>query len=242
MRILLLGDTHCDPKALTYAYEQAEEWECDTIFQLGDYGYWPRQKNDFLPLAKQYSQTHPHIKLYWLPGNHEDWDALDPLMKAGEFCYDGWGGTFVPRTLVWEWDGVKFGCIAGAHSIDRGGRKLGVSWFPQEEPTRVDLENFVQQMNDKGWTKLDVFLSHEAPTNIGWDVFGANYTFHPHADPPRQIIAKAVDLTNPTLLFHGHWHQSYTYHHLDTKCYSIDMSSHGQKKGCFMVLDTETFK
>lgn len=72
-RILLAGDTHGDLAHCRYLIGIAELLDCQSILQLGDFGYWEHTNNGmkFLDsLEEELSES--SVNLYWLRGNHEN--------------------------------------------------------------------------------------------------------------------------------------------------------------------------
>ena len=145
MKLLLVGDTHCSQTALAQAINFASEQELDAIFQVGDFGFWPKVRNgkDFVRMADE-----SPVPIYALPGNHEDWDEWDEWVEHGfRSPADGFilrsctSKLYLsPRVHSWTWDGLRFGVLGGAYSVDRSLRVEGVDWFEQEVPQFSDLD------------------------------------------------------------------------------------------------------
>jgi hypothetical protein len=90
-KLMLAGDWHGNIGWAVKVVDYAAEQGCDTILQLGDFGYW----TDTLQTAHYLRSltgalTRTGITLYWLDGNHEDFsrraewappsnDTLNPI-------------------------------------------------------------------------------------------------------------------------------------------------------------------
>lgn len=241
MRLMLLGDTHGHAPALRDALSVALETGIDAIFQVGDYGYWPAagwERTDFLKTAQKIGDQ---IPLYWLPGNHEDWTAYLTLCEEGEIDSDGFiidGAVRVaPPTHSWTWEGIRFGSLGGAYSVDRGVRELGYSYFDEELPEYGQVDSLPD--------KLDVLLTHEAPVNLARHFGWKPWPFPIDEELSAQsqgVIALAAQKTSPGLLVHGHWHTQIKYPFGSTTVVGLNQSSGVHPHKCSMVLDMEARK
>lgn len=236
MKLLLLGDTHGVGNCLARAINFAQAEQLDAIFQVGDFGYWPRSgttRNSYIAMAAE-----SPVLVYWLPGNHEDWDDYEAVTEALDKDDDGfcvWGSMRIaPKTNSWTWDGLKFGSLGGAYSVDRSMRTEGQSWFPQEMPEYSDVDNLPDD--------LDILLTHEAPINLadalGWTTPKSWKIDKVLSGQSQGVILSAVNRTLPALLVHGHWHVRMNYYVNGTFCQGLDQAS-AADIDCMMVLDTE---
>lgn len=243
MKILILGDTHAHEPAMVEAYTMAAELGLDRIFQVGDFGYWPLKRqafgeSEFLAGINRLGAKYA-MPCYWLPGNHEDWNSyeelFDGLLDAEGFAVHGWMRA-TPRVHRWTWDGLRFGSIGGAFSIDRSIRKEGWSWFRQEVPRWEDVETL-------GTTPLDVLLTHDAPLNVATEIWGykkLEFTPDEEAESSRSqaVIAQAMINTHPSITFHGHWHGRTFYKYQDMPVQALHMASGESLVYSSAVLDT----
>lgn len=207
MRLLVVGDTHANASWLTRMLDLAVKRHCDALVQVGDFGYFPRQPwgTEFLKAASE-SVDDYGVPVYWLDGNHDDFDSLKDVgaYDATEMVEVGPGVTYIPRGHEWQWDGTKFLAMGGAYSIDRQYRVDGVSWWPEELVTREQVDRAL----DGG--SIDVMFTHDAPQGI-WPP----PLFRPLPVEPatsmgnRKAIQAIVDARSPRLLFHGHYHHCY---------------------------------
>ena len=203
MRILLAGDTHTDVGHFAQLFNIARDKSADNIFVLGDFGFWPNQTVGLTFLRRvAHLSNKNNIPVYFLAGNHEDWDELDEREMQGNFDHQGFvdvyrGIKYAPTGLRWQWDNYDFLAVGGAYSVDRKNRVKYVSWFPQETISDSDVENC-------GTEKVGVLLSHDAPLDVD-----LSDRLHPGPIENRMQLQKIVDATNPNVLFHGHWHHRY---------------------------------
>ncbi len=227
-RVLLAGDTHGNIRWVAMLAVLARHYECDAMVQLGDFGYWPHTERGRLFLERTEKVTaHVGIPLYWLDGNHENHDLLQPLSGLSRFGGSSVtsGGSvtsddsatsddsdldpfvaisphvhWIPRGARWHWHGWAIGALGGAFSIDWRLREGGVNWWTGETTTAAD----VAQLGD---APLDLLFTHDVPIGIGVradmplpadDLARARHN--------RTLVQEAFDATGPELLVHGHWH------------------------------------
>lgn len=172
------------------------------ILQLGDFGLWPGSAGEaYLEEVAKAAQT-VKLPVYWVAGNHEWWDEIDrwthrygydePIQLA-EYLY------YLPNGCRFTLNGIKFGALGGAFSVDYAYRTPWVSWWPQECPTPRDLDRL-------GTDPLDILLTHDGPEKLQSD-----WVLRPNdeakCDSVRYLIREAIRRTNPRRLYHGHWHQ-----------------------------------
>lgn len=244
MRVLVAGDTHASRTAIQNIFNYAENFECSTIFQVGDFGFWPADvggKNFLSFTSKLIDKT--GIDLYFLPGNHEDWNELDDLYARNGINEDGFhlydNIHVAPRSNAWVWDNVRFMNLSGAFSIDRKFRTKNISWFEQETPRLSDITNLENKIGPQSPYHFDVCFSHDAPVNLFSHQGHHEMVFdNPEAFASQETIAKAIEVFDPNFFIHGHWHQKYDYFFLTTFCLGLDQASGGRYWAC--VIDTET--
>lgn len=214
MRVLLVGDTHGNVAWLErVVYPAAARHDADVIFQIGDFGWWPRiSTNDaFRSMARR-----SPVPLWWIDGNHEDHASLGrDVIDAGRASSDGLvdlGGNlcFVPRGTRLDLDGVSVLACGGAHSIDRRTRTVGIDWFDEEHVTDAEVERC------SGGGSADVFIGHDAPA--GWTIpnlpseRGLPNLWHvelPACWDHRRQLGRIMEHVEPKLVVHGHYHSGY---------------------------------
>ena len=204
MKILLAGDWHGNGAWAERCFEAAAEAGCSVVLQLGDFGLWPGREDAWLDHVDALA-ARSGADLVWIDGNHENHASLSEWRDQ----MDGNGMVrmrdrvrWAARGARWEWDGMRFGALGGAVSIDRFLRREGVNWWPEEAPTQADVDRL-------GDDPLDVLVTHSAPTT---DLTPrARRLPLPHsivADlrAVRDLLDKAVRRTHPRLVVHGHYH------------------------------------
>lgn len=227
--ILLAGDTHGDIKHCLYLLNMAEKQGIQTIFQLGDFGYWEHNAEGkaFLDHLARFLADH-ELDWYWLDGNHENHTLLrstyppraDGLVEIRPRL------TYVPRATRWVWGGVQFLAIGGAYSIDKGSRIMRMDtrnrrykeygskkkcelWWPEETITDDEVALCV----DGG--PVDVVLSHDVPSMVNMQfhfrvVGGTFFKADTSTIMNRDRLQRVFDALRPAWWFHGHYHIPYT--------------------------------
>ena len=197
--ILILGDLHAQfhflPKVIRHAQEIAH---IDSIIQLGDFGIF---KSTFTKLPRL---TKP---LYFVEGNHEDFDLLGQLRKNGEGIVQLKKNLFhVGRGTQWEMDGLTWTGLGGSEFFDAYNCPQG-STFTDEE---IDITL------SKG--KTDILISHDGPHGLlipGHPAFGGGI------DVGCKRLNKLYGLS-PKIWFFGHHHQTVSMEQHGVRNYGID--------------------
>lgn len=211
-RIAVAGDWHGSAAAATQVLYRAANEGVTAVFQLGDFGLWPGYSGKgYLNAINDATKT-TGIKVYWLDGNHEDFDRLEqrrrpnePLTAFGDQLFH------LARGTRWSIGGVNFCAVGGATSLDRQSRTIHQSWWPQEELTGPQVYDIAAAGS------TDVLLTHDVSHEI--DVPGIihrQYTRQwPHEELERawlhrERLGELTAALAPTHLFHGHFHTPYT--------------------------------
>ncbi len=192
-RVLITGDVHGMFGHLNSLINKKRN-DLEAVVCLGDFGYWPRA-GVFTPDSVKPGG----VPLYWLDGNHEDFDALRAF-RAEHGDEVSPGVRYVPRGTVLELGGFRCLFIGGAESIDRASRTLGWSWFPDESISQADLGRALDAVRDSGG--VDAVFSHTCPREFG--VLGERYD--KAGDPSRAALSELLAVARPKLWYFGHWH------------------------------------
>lgn len=193
------------------------------VIQLGDMGIGQSNYNErFLKRSNRVAKNFG-IRVYVVPGNHEDWDYINELHATGPKTDDGWtilrqkNLLLAERGQRWEWDGVSFVALGGAPSVDRhwrvkqqGGRNPGIRdrlWYAGEQITQADVDRTVAG----GYA--DVMVAHDAPMNV--PTIEHMISRNPHgfraedlvyAQEGRLLMDEAYRGVSPRTFIHGHYH------------------------------------
>lgn len=171
MSIVITGDTHGTfdiGKVVRYFNEHEDEYTRDDYLIIcGDVGicgfsaaYEANTRAVFRNLP---------VTTLFIDGNHENFEQLN------SYAVEQWNGGKVHiiednmihlmRGQIFTIDGLKFFTFGGAYSIDKMYRAEGISWFPEEIPSKEEYE--------EGWTNLekedfqvDYILTHTAPRDV----------------------------------------------------------------------------
>ena len=249
MRILIAGDTHGSLPWTLHLLDKAVEFECDAMFVLGDFGFWPRHGDgrDFLYKLEHQLKKH-EMDLWWLDGNHEDHDELDKLVEKyremGAIPYSN-HIAYTPRGYGWNWGGLNFVALGGATSIDVDLRTPGKTWFPQEGITDDDVTRAISR------GRADILLAHDIPV-------GTTLPIRPpvrFSNESRTRLKEIEDLSRGnrikvqevaeqlgvSRIYHGHHHISYRSDiKIGEKWVKLEgLACHGMN-GSWTILDTES--
>lgn len=234
MRILVAGDLHGRPMAAYKLVKTARKVEADEIWQVGDFGFWPK-KPEFESFVEILGESPAPI--YFADGNHEDHHALESgrgHMGAKPIWHNIW---HQPRGSVREVGGKRVLFFGGAQSVDEYHRRINVSWFREELPNAMEWAHAL----DKG--KVDVVVAHEAPTAVNF-----HYPPHEHAFWPIEVLDRSTRFreklqehllpsAQPDIWFHGHHHKMKYTATEDTEFYSLNCDGY---PGTFALHYTES--
>ena len=207
-KVMLIGDSHGNYGFLVQALEAAVTAECDLAISLGDFGFWPQNPQAkgkrFDNKVKKVAQT-LEIPLWVIDGNHDFPGAVRG--DGGYRWVTDVDGDFqhVSRGSVRDIDGVRFGFMGGAVSIDRGGRTLDRSYWVEEMVTEDDVERAVEN------GLVDVWLTHDAvgvPPVLEPRVWKRDLEYDLRVQ--RERMQEVFNALKPRLHVHGHFHVRYS--------------------------------
>jgi len=212
MKLLLAGDWHGNTSAGYRAVAHATKHDCQTIVQLGDFGYWEHTSEGQKYLWKlEKILVRENINLFFVDGNHDNHPLLWAMYPPGKdgFCKVRENLFYAPRGHRWEWDGVSFMALGGAYSIDKEWRlererkvkKPRTSWWPTEMIRPEDVE--AASLNGR----VDVVFSHDCPAGVEIPgIHAADKHIFPDSMVNRERLREAVRAVRPRLICHGHYH------------------------------------
>lgn len=251
-KILFLGDSHGNQNFFAAAFAKAAEYNCDAIFQLGDFGWWPHSGNglEFISYIS-YTATTLGIPVYWLDGNHENFHHL--LERDWPVTDDGFWEVnpnlyYSPRGHIWSWGDKNFMSMGGAYSIDKEWRLQQEAkssrqyslWWPEETITQSDFYTAVGLFEAHA-KKIDVFLAHDKPALVQIPNFESPFPgrIWPESENNGKFLQALVDIVKPKLILHGHWHWGYTQklYRPDYEATCIGLSHDGYPEAAWMVMD-----
>ena len=207
MRVAFIGDTHANTARMKRILGRLENAEVDTAIQVGDFGYWPKDRlgHQFLQATSK-GLVEKGVTMHWVDGNHEDHQDL------GYFPEDGpveilpnviWH----PRGTVSEMGGKRILWMGGAVSVDKPYRTPMVDWFPQEVPSDQQWEKAFSQ------DPVDILVAHDAPAEVPLQGMPDHYIRDDllrAGENMRKQLSLLAGWVRPALYVHGHWHERRT--------------------------------
>ena len=206
MRIAMCGDWHGN-----YSYAQKALLHCiregaDVIIHVGDFGFWAL--NGYLDMLNDLCEQHGVI-LMFVDGNHEHHVLLnsipvddDGVRRIKDRLWH------LPRGFRWEWEGVTFMALGGAHSVDADDRRVGIDYFTEET---ITLGEAYRAAADG---PVDVLITHDCPDGVDIPGMTKDSNFFPahqieKAQRHRALLREVVNEVTPRFLWHGHYHRRY---------------------------------
>jgi len=245
MRFLVIGDTHGDFAWMqSKVIKRAKRDQAEAVVQVGDFGFiWSCDDDE---VTRRLDNLNRHfaeagLPLYWLDGNHENFETMERFgakPDAPEMVQLRSHITYLPRGVVWEWGGVRFMALGGAHSVDVSHRVPFISWWPEERITHADIHRALDSAPDG----VDVMLTHDSPhyeeLNKFLTSFNLPLKMEEQSRANRRALDGVVDALKPKLLVHGHYHHRLSGQRDGTTIVGLNHSKHGAEAQ--MILDTET--
>jgi len=253
--VVLAGDWHGNTGWACHVVERAAELLAEEqhkiILHAGDFGVWPGQAGrSYLDEVARVLWLH-RIKLLFVDGNHE-WhpeliqlqgEAM-PLNNFRLLPIDSCSTTrarifWIPRGFRWNWHGKTWMGLGGAVSVDAAVRVEGKSYWREETYTAEQLEHAVRP------GPVDAMLTHDSPSAVKMS-FGQPPSFWDpmdlaRSDAHREQLQDVVDVVQPEVLIHGHYHRPVrqVIKPYGTQVIGLDMDG---EPGNYTLLDTRTLK
>lgn len=220
-KYLIAGDWHMNHVWAKKVIDKAVKYNIDKIIQVGDFGIWPGPEGEeYLNILSHYLVKR-NINLYFLPGNHEDWNQIDSWVDRYPYNIDGHQEIrknlfYTGKVNSWIWHDKVFAVVGGATSIDKKFRIPQKSWWPQEALNSEEL------LKAKKIGKVDYLFTHDTSNQhpFNWLMNDLSSEMH------REYLTEVGKALRPFMWFHGHYHmyQEYGFSHKDgwTAVYSLD--------------------
>lgn len=163
-KFLITGDTHGDLSLRRFL--KAKEIGCDYLIVLGDFGYlWDNSKSEQMTLDCMAKMPYT---ILWIDGNHDNFNLLnnypEVVWNGGKVHMIRDNIIHLKRGEVFEIDDKKFFTFGGAKSIDIDFRTLGVDYWEEEQPSKEEMENGLNNLKKHNF-KVDYVLTHTCPTD-----------------------------------------------------------------------------
>lgn len=202
--VAFAGDWHGSHHFAERVIESLPE-RVDVIVHVGDFGYSFDGK--FLNSVNKFARK-AGIVVMFVDGNHEnhEWLNAQPVDDDGvrRLKPRVW---HLPRGFRWEWYGLTFLAMGGAHSVDSQSRTPGVSWWPEETISIKDAYEAI----DAG--DADVVISHDTVDGYWVPGMAPEGVFPSHeiemAERHRELLGEIVRGVNARYIWHGHYHAKY---------------------------------
>jgi 3-oxoacid CoA-transferase subunit A len=214
--VYITGDTHGKFERIEeFCYGEAFTEDDDVLVILGDVGlnYYGDTKDR--QLKEQVSEL--PVTLLCIHGNHEirprNIKTYEKKQWRGGDVY--WEPEF-PNILfaidgeIYALEGKRCIALGGAHSMDKKSRTIGISWWPDEQPSETIMEHVQNKLHDANW-QVDYVFSHTCPRSC------LPYSELPKLLDKSDLSGKAEDYTeswldnihsrlNFTKWYCGHFH------------------------------------
>ena len=210
MSFIISGDTHGTldlGKIVNFFYEHENDYTSDDYLIIcGDVGACGFSASDEAESRKVLREL--PVTTLFVDGNHENFEQLN------SYGVDVWNGGKVHfvesriihlmRGQIFYIDGTRFFTFGGAHSIDKNYRTEGLSWFPEEIPTKEEYEEGWDNLEKAGF-KVDYIVTHNGPREV---VAAMGYgELSDDEVELRRYLQRVADNTDFTAWYFGHFHE-----------------------------------
>jgi len=142
-RYFVTGDCHGNFHRIINFIQKYDLKAGDTIIVCGDMGlYWRKDMADANEHIKTYEAMCHGVNLWWIDGNHENFDIIKKFNKPTHQCsphitYISRGTSMLVK-IGEKYKNLLF--IGGADSVDKVFRTEHVSWWADETITEDDVK------------------------------------------------------------------------------------------------------
>lgn len=217
--IFVTGDTHgtldvgkLDTKRFS---KQKELTKNDYVIICGDFGaIWNGNMSDNKALDIHSNKNYTTL---FVDGNHENFDALNSYPATD------WNGGKVHkirediihlmRGQIYTINGIKLFVMGGATSLDKQFRIPYRTWWPQENPSKEEIEEAYKNLDKHNWS-VDYVLTHTT-SNI---VMKECLCFQKENEPINNFFDILQEKLDYKWWFFGHFHEDIVYHKHKCTC------------------------
>lgn len=172
-RLFVTGDTHgeIDGKnrfrsSSVFRQENPDLDRSDVVVVAGDFGFWWDRSPSDEYWRKWLTQL--PFTLAFVDGNHENVPLLlessEEVEKWGDYTNQLADNVFwLRRGRIYDLNGVRCFAFGGAMSRDKEGRKVGISWWPEEQPTYGEFLVGETNLGTDDY-RVDLVVSHTFPS------------------------------------------------------------------------------
>lgn len=207
--IYVTGDTHGNinfSKLIFFANEHQNLTKNDYVIIAGDFGaVWDKETliEDLTPYQKL------PFTILFVDGNHENFDMLN------KYPVEMWNGGKVHkikddiihlmRGQVFELEGKKIFTFGGATSIDRYRRQEGISWWEQEKPDYLDLQEAIDNLKMHN-NEVDIIITHSCDEKALYYSPLRTRTLQMGIYPENQLLSYFEENVKYNHWYFGHYH------------------------------------
>ena len=160
MATFLKGDIHGNLFEVIDFINRFDLGKNDNIIILGDCGIaWRKDKKDLIQNIKLWNECGNGVKLYFLDGNHENFNILNSLPIENNMGKIADNIYHLRRGQVYEFENKKILVCGGADSIDKYRRVENFTWWKEETISQETIDGIPAG-------HYDYVLTHCCPRSI----------------------------------------------------------------------------
>ena len=219
MAIFVCGDIHgcysrgCEKLNVKQWPDQKALSEDDTLIILGDAGLvfsLQESKDEYYWIKWLLSKR---CTVAFIDGNHENFNRLNQYPIS-----EKWGGNVqiiktinnkslyhLMRGEVYIIDNQSIFVMGGAVSIDKGSRREGITWWPQEVPNNKEWYNADRNLKINN-NQVDYILAHTGPKKILENLGFGGHLMQKFNDPTTDALQQVIETVKFKQFHFGHFH------------------------------------
>ena len=220
--LYITGDTHGTFSRLSSKNfpEGKDLTSNDYILILGDFGLlWNNPPSKEELWWKSWLDEKPWTTLF-IDGNHENFLLLNRLPTTTMF--DNKVGVYsdnifhLKRGMVYNLCNKKVFTFGGATSIDKHLCKPFKSWWPEEEPSYIEVINAAKELDSEN-NKVDIILTHDLPVSLASKLCGYNID----STPSNVFLDFVYNTVKFEKWYAGHFHKDVAIDNIVVLYYNI---------------------
>ena len=199
---VICGDWHQNMQYVTLLLDELGYYGTTTIIHVGDIGFMGRYRDRYINKLDELL-TSKGIMLYFIEGNHEDYNWLGTLsIDDNNLGHVTNRIKHLPRGSQYLIQDKNYTFIGGGVSVDQNIRIKDKDWWAEEEVTPTQLVQYKQL------AKTDVLVTHDGPSSCTLPLpqtFFDPFLIH-KSNLHRNILEEIREALQPSIIVFGHYH------------------------------------
>lgn len=199
---VICGDWHQNTGYVKKLLAELSLYYVTDIIHVGDVGFMGKYRDEYVQFLDKLL-TQYDINLYFIEGNHEDYNWLGTLpIDDNNLGHVTNRIKHLPRGSQYLIQDKHYTFIGGGVSVDQNIRIKDKDWWAEEEVTPTQLVQYKQL------AKTDVLVTHDGPSSCTLPLpqtFFDPFLIH-KSNLHRNILEEIREALQPSIIVFGHYH------------------------------------